>query len=228
MKLKTLFTLPLLFLVGFSHGQSNAKDPLALETYLEQISEGNVYLTYHRFKFTNTPFYNSYGIGLEAVFGKHIGVELGISAGKDNFETGLGILLLPLAIAVNNRSMEDPEDLGIYLVKSLMFLTLLEHVNYHIKINQDFQLIPYVSLLRMTYIKQRQSTDLMSAFTKPQGLYSGGAAGMKAGLSLTDKWRLNAFCEWSLLYISGHYPSGLQAGINLGIVLPQKEKQEYR
>lgn len=215
---KASITFSLLLFASLIHGQSGEKDPLAIGTYLPPMSAINLSVTYHKFQYTKTPIYNSFGFSAEGIYGKHIGFELGLSVGKDNLQTGLGILLLPFIFGANSRYQADPDDLDKYLVKSLYYLLFLEHINYHIKIGKNFQLIPHVSLLRLTFMGNHET---MGVYERSSGLYAGGAAGMKAGLILKDKWLLNAYCEWSLLYLKSH-PTGIQAGLNLGINIPQK------
>jgi len=207
-------TLTLVLLTNFTQGQSNNPDPLDPITHLAQIKQVNFSSTYERFQFTNTPVYNSFGISIEGMISKHFGFEVGISGGKDNFQTGIGVLALPFMIKARNSSKEDPTDFEKWIKPALLAILLLEHINYHIDITQDFQLIPYVSLIRLRYMYNPEMDPLYNK----NYVFLSGAVGIKAGLTFKDKWLLNAYCERSQLYFEGN-PSGIQAGLNLGILL---------
>lgn len=199
--------------INSAKAQSQDDDPLSAFSYLPPLSEVNIMGSYQRLHYKRTTPYDSYGISLEGVFGKHLGLEAGFSAGKGNFQAGIGLIMWPLLYVAQKTYKPDPDDLGWYLVKSLYILSFLERVNYHIKLNPNLRLIPYVSLLRATYLDNDEINEIYG--NKTYTFNFGGAAGMKTGLKIKDKWLLNAFCEWDMLYSKGN-PSGFQAGFNLG------------
>jgi len=199
--------------INIAKAQSQGDDPLFVFSYLPPLTEVNIMGSYQRLQYTGTTTYNSYGVSIEGVFGKHLGLEAGFSGGKGNFQTGIGLIISPFIYLVQKIKKPDPDDLGWYLVKSLQLLLFLERVNYHIKLNPNLRLVPYVSLLRATHLKDYDKNEIYG--NRTQTFFIGGAAGMKTGLKIKDKWLLNAFCEWDMIYTKEH-PSGIQAGINLG------------
>jgi Outer membrane protein beta-barrel domain len=189
-------------------------------TLLAQINKHDWWVggSYDHISFSEFPEFNTVGIKGEYMLGKVVGVEFGFTAGKDNIHLGAGTILGPIFLLMNSKNNnEDSEGGGLAELAFMVIAiaSMAEHTNYHIRITDGLQLVPFLSLLRYRYMYDRTdpyypTTDFLS-----------WSVGTKLSLITKKNWIINASFERSQLYYTGT-PSGMQAGINVGYIFKHK------
>lgn len=204
--MKTAFStikvlLVIFFLVSshFSSAQTNSKDFL-------------IGTTYDFSYYSNLPNYSGFGLTLEKIVGNNFGLEATFSAGKNNLQMGAASVAAPLVLAYIALTPKDSQNLfKDFLAKVIIIACLAEHINYHIDISKNMQLIPYVSWLRIRnlhYIKNNIPTK--SSFTS-------GAVGLKLSMINKKKFFVNVYSEIGKLYIPPK-STVIQTGLNFGYI----------
>lgn len=171
-------------------------------------------LTYDYVDFKGFAPKNAIGLTGEYMLGDHLGIEFSMAGGKDYFHFGTGALFAPLALLLSNANTDDSG--GGLLLLLLGIASLFEHTNYHIPLSPQFELVPYVSVLRFRYIYegiQPYNEDVFASWS----------IGTKLSLITKKNWFINATVEGSQLYYSGR-PKGIQAGIHIGHIFKSKNE----
>jgi hypothetical protein len=157
------------------------------------------------------PAYTTFGIRGELLIGNSFGSEFGFSGSRDNFHVGLGILS-PLALLLAGSGNDDEERSGS-LAELVLFaacaVSFIEHTNYHIRITDGFEIVPFLSLARFRYMYDRTdpfyNTDQFMSWS----------VGTKVTFLTKENFLLNLSGERTQLYHTGR-PAGFQAGIHIG------------
>ncbi len=204
MKIKTVF-MKFIFIIifaiisNYSFAQTNSKDFL-------------IGTTYDFSYYSNLPNYSGFGLTLEKIVGKNFGLEATFSAGKNNVQMGAASVAAPLVLAYIALTPKDSQNLfKDFLAKVIIIACLAEHINYHIDISRNMQLIPYVSWFRIRnlhYIKNNIPTK--SSFTS-------GAIGLKFSMMNKKKFFVNVYSEIGKLYIAPK-STIIQTGLNFGYI----------
>ena len=186
-----------------STAQFNSKSLLVGTTY-----------NYHNFK--ELPAGQSVGLSIEKLIGRNFGLEATFSAGKNNYQMGAASVAAPLVLLYYAMTPKDSLNLfKDFLAKVVILACLAEHINYHINLNGDLQLIPYISWLRLRSMKYKIG-NMPQATTFPSG-----AIGMKFGKIYNQRWFVNIYGEIGKLYKTPN-TTGFQAGLNVGYIFNAK------
>ncbi|MBX2962373.1 MAG: hypothetical protein KF687_07670 [Cyclobacteriaceae bacterium] len=192
---------------------------LAVCTAHAQRKFGDFHLmgTVEQINISNLPQYTVVGMRGEIMLGKVVGTEFGFAAGKDNFHMGLGILS-PLALLI--ASLDDGEggSIGGLLLWLACAASFVEHTNYHIRITDNFEVAPFLSLARFRYMYDRTdpfySTDQFVSWS----------IGTKLSVLTKNNWVVNVSGERTQLYHTGR-PAGWQAGLHVGYTFKAKNEE---
>lgn len=157
-----------------------------------------------------SPYY-TYGLTGEYMFGKHVGIEFSAAGGKDYFQLGTGAILFPLAILLSSADDGDGDSFLLFLAG---LASLFEHTNYHIPLNKNIELVPFVSLLKIRYMYEPESAY-------DEYIFASWSLGTKLGFRFNNNLFINATVEGSQLYYSGR-PRGIQTGIHIGYIFKNK------
>ena len=157
----------------------------------------------------------AFGISGEYMLGKHVGIEASIAAGKDYLHFGPALFMVPLTLLLSKTKEDENKDkeLLIFLATGLSFF---EQTNYHIHLSSNFELIPFLSILRFRYIYDEYHQHNDDSFVS-------WSIGTKLSLLTKNNWYINASIERSQLYYSG-VPSGIQTGIHAGYIFKSKDE----
>jgi len=152
-------------------------------------------------------FSPKYAVGVtgEFMLGKRLGVESSIAAGKDYFHVGTGIIFVPLGLLLSKADSENG-----FLVLLLTAAALFEHTNYHIPISSNFEVIPFVSLLRIRYLYDE-------GHPYNQDIFPSWSVGAKLSFVTKNNWYVNATVEGGQFYYPD-LPKGIQSGLNIGYI----------
>jgi hypothetical protein len=185
-----------------------------------QINLKDFYLvgTVDRVSINRLPDYAAVGIRGELMLGKFFGSEFGLSGSQHNLHVGLGILSpLALLMASSNSNSEGGSLAGVVLFIACA-ASFIEHTNYHIRLTDNFEIIPFISLARFRYMYDR----IEPAYKTDQ--FVSWSVGTKLSLLAKKNMVVNLSAERTQLYHIGR-PAGIQAGIQMGYVF--KSKVEY-
>jgi len=163
----------------------------------------------------NLPNYINVGLRGELMLSKSIGSEISFSGGRDNLHVGLGILSpLALILANTNGNSEGGSIAGLvlFLVCAASFV---ENTNYHIRITDNFEIVPFISLARFRYMYDR-----IEPFYQTDQFVS-WSLGTKFSLLTKNNMVINLSAERTQLYHIGR-PAGIQAGIHMGYLFRSK------
>jgi len=176
--------------------------------------------SYDNIGFKDLPHYNAVGIKGEYMLTNTIGVEFGLTGSRDNIHVGAGTLLGPLFFALTSSSNDNSVSQGVggLVLIAITAASMLEHTNYHIRINDNIHISPYLSLLRFRYMYDREN-PFVKYNTDQFGSWS---VGTKLSFITKDKWIINGYIERSQLYYIGT-PASLQAGLNIGRIIKSKK-----
>jgi hypothetical protein len=196
--MRILCVILMLLPVVQGHAQFTMKDFHLMGT-VEHIAIGKL------------PAYTTFGFRGELLFGNSFGSEFGFSGSRDNIHVGVGILS-PLALLLVTSNNDDEERSGS-LAGFALFLacavTFIEHTNYHIRITDSFEIVPFLSLARFRYMYDRTdpfyNTDQFVSWS----------VGTKLSLLSRENFVLNLSAERTQLYHTGR-PAGFQTGIHMG------------
>jgi hypothetical protein len=165
------------------------------------------------------PAYNSIGIRGELMLGKSFGTEFGFSGSRDNFHVGLGILSPLALVLVNSDSNSEGGSLAGVVLFLACAVSFVEHTNYHIRITDTFEIVPFLSLARFRVMYDRTepyyNTDQFLSWS----------VGTKLSLLSKNNMVFNLSAERTQLYHIGR-PHGLQAAIQIGYLFKSKSHYE--
>ncbi len=196
--------------------------PITLAQAQFKLGDFHLLGTIDRVSLGQLPGYTAIGVRGELMFGKVFGTEFGFSGSRDNFHMGLGILS-PLALLLASIDNNDNDGGGSGMGGLVLFLacaaSFIEHTNYHIRITDSFEVVPFVSLGRFRYMYDR--TD--PAYNTDQFL--SWSVGTKLSLLSKENLVVNFSAERTQLYYTGR-PAGWQAGLHIGYVFKSKSDEE--
>jgi len=196
--------------------------PIALANAQFKLGDFHLVGTIDRVSIGQLPGYTSVGVRGELMLGKVFGTEFGFSGSKDNFNMGLGILS-PLALLIASIDNNDNDGGGSGMGGLVLFLaaaaSFVEHTNYHIRITDSFEVVPFISLGRFRYMYDR--TD--PVYNTDQFL--SWSVGTKLSLINKNNMVVNFSAERTQLYYTGR-PAGWQVGLHIGHIFKSKADEE--
>lgn len=146
------------------------------------------------------------GIAGELRLNKLIGARYSFAATQDYYHLGSGLLFYPLFL------LGDKTDSPYTVV--FLLLTLFEHTNFHIKLTEGIEWVPYLSLLRIRYLWDENSLYNDSVFAS-------GSIGSSLNFKIGKNWSTALSWDGTQLYRPGR-PKGWEAGIALIYEFRQK------
>lgn len=188
---------------------------LSIETHA-QVKEGDLligagytYVTVDGFEIIHAATIKS-----ELMISKRFGAEMTIAGAKDYAQYGIQNLLLPLGIVWSKSGKNKG---GGFLLLIGGVLALLEQTNYHIPLSSSMEVVPYLSVLGLRYIYDRENQNTSH-------IYSSWSLGTKLTLTTQKNWFIQGYAETGSLYYS-KTPDTFQAGITLGYIFKNKSEE---
>jgi len=149
------------------------------------------------------------GITFQFFLGKRLSIDADLVIGNDYVHFGPGVIAIPLWIlAFSQSEFVDNNDLGLdgYLITLAAAVLSFEHMSYHIPVNKDLDISPYVSLLRF-------KSNMHSS-----GENTGDNVSFATGVHF-DKYLgrffISPYAEYTIGYT--HHVSGFNTGVGLGM-----------
>lgn len=171
----------------------------------------------------NTPYNSSLsgGLKMRMFLGERFSFDSGFLIGKEHSQWGLGTIGLPLWMLGMGIIYDEDDAISTEFQKTIIFgivmLLSAEHMAYHIPVQENMELSPYVSFLR---IKQFSNVE---THEHPDE-YDGGAC-FSVGLELNHymkKFVVSPYLDYNIAY-SGDF-RGFNVGINMGYYFPSKRR----
>jgi hypothetical protein len=89
------------------------------------------------------------GIKFQIFLGKRLSIDADIVFSNDYVHFGPGIIGVPLGLfAWNSEEDTEFEDFNSFLLAIAAIALSFEHISYHIPVRSDFDIAPFISLLR--------------------------------------------------------------------------------
>jgi hypothetical protein len=153
------------------------------------------------------------GVKFQVFLGKRISLDTDFVFGKDYIHGGPGVIAIPFWLLIFNQSgleVEGDDFFAGFLIMVVAGVLSFEHVSYHIPLKNDWELSPYVSLLRF---KQ---------FTPPENMnFEGGQFSFATGIQMDKyigRFFISPYAEYNIGYRDRI--SGFNAGVGFGISFP--------
>jgi hypothetical protein len=171
----------------------------------------------------NNPFNPtlSGGLKMRMFLGERISFDSGFMIGQDHSQWGFGTLGLPVWMLGMGFFSDENDDIGSSFGKVLflgiVMLLSSEHIAYHIPIQGNLEISPYVSFLRMKQFSNVESQE------HPDGYVV--ATCFALGLELNtyfNKFIASPYVDYNIAY-SGDF-RGFNFGMNVGYYLPTKRR----
>jgi hypothetical protein len=153
------------------------------------------------------------GVKLQIFISKRFSVDGDLVVGKDYLHTGPGIIAIPfwlLTLSGTPMESEEGDRLAGFLLVVTATLLSVEHFSYHIPVNEDTEIAPYVSLLRFRFISDPELENAVSQAKNQLAFASGVQLDKYFG-----RFYFAPYAEYCIGY-SDHI-SGFNVGVGLGI-----------
>jgi hypothetical protein len=147
------------------------------------------------------------GIKFQLFFGKRLSIDADLVIGKDYFHLGPGIIGVPIGLWGLSLDNEDAP-IRDFLFSVAAIALSFEHLSYHIPVNTDLDISPYVSLLR--YKSSYEHNNL----SDPD--FIGEQLSFASGVQINKyygKFVFSPYCEYNVGY------KDLDSRFNMGIYL---------
>lgn len=152
------------------------------------------------------------GMKLQIFLGKRLSVDGDLVIGRDYLHTGPGLIAIPFWLLTLSGTPVESGDgdgfSGFLLVVAATVLSV-EHISYHIPIQKDIEIAPYVSLLRFRFINTHEITNDLNS--------SKGPVAFATGLQLNKyygRFFISPYAEYNVGYTD--HISGFNVGIGAG------------
>ena len=148
-------------------------------------------------------------ISFQFFLGKRLSVDTDLALGKDYIHFGPGVIAIPFWLLFFSESeFQENNNMSLneYLIMMAAAVLSFEHMSYHIPVNKDLDISPYVSLLRFranTQTADNNTTDNVSFAT---GVHFDKYFG---------RFFISPYAEYTVGYT--HHVSGFNTGVGLGI-----------
>jgi hypothetical protein len=147
------------------------------------------------------------GIKFQLFLGKRLSIDADLVIGKDYFHLGPGIIGVPIGLWGLSLDNEDAP-IRDFLFSVAAIALSFEHLSYHIPVNTDLDISPYVSLLR--YKSSYEHNNL----SDPD--FIGEQLSFASGVQINKyygKFVFSPYCEYNVGY------KDLDSRFNMGIYL---------
>ena len=161
------------------------------------------------------------GVKLGVFLGKRFSVDADLVLGRDYVHAGPGLFGLPLyliASASNSDeffSWDDESSLTNFLISVAFIALSFEHMSYHIPLQKDVEISPYISLLRYKYAYVRSNYSDVNFVSEQFSFASGLQVNKYFG-----RFVLSPYAEYNIGYKD--HISGFNIGVYCGIYFPGK------
>jgi len=175
-----------------------------------QLEQGafTIGLKYGRLHFEDNPDINTYGVDMQYFLTDYISLN-------SNFNFGKGFFHMPILTYIfADVIMSDFSDVDEYDWYSLIFFT--EGVSFHLNINDNFTISPYINPLGLEYIYFPQGSDAYK-FESTNNMSIAFTSGIRFNAVLDDYIMLSPYVEYKKLWFSdvSGYAIGMTAGFCL-------------
>ena len=153
------------------------------------------------------------GLKFQVFLGKRLSLDADLIVGKDYIQGGPGIIAIPFWLLFFSQSGFESDNFGSFtefLIMVAAGVLSFEHLSYHIPLKNDWEISPFVSLLRF---KQ---------FTPPENVNSYGQLSFATGIQMDKyfgRFFISPYAEYNIGYSDG--VSGFNAGVGFGISFPR-------
>jgi hypothetical protein len=188
------------------------------DTIISNHNSGQSILSFSPTVLLNTPngVQLAGGIKYQLFVGERLSMDADIVFSKDYFHFGPGLIGLPLLLLSGSES-DDFESFGSFLFWLGAIALSFEHLSYHIPVNTDFDISPYVSVLR--YKSSYEHNDISNPdFIGEQLSFAFGAQICK----YFGRFVFSPYGEWNVGYKD--FNSRFNLGIYLGVYF-KRERQ---
>jgi hypothetical protein len=216
--MKTLVTFLILSaLCPVVISQNNTQAPLQVSDRISH-SLGDLSFSGAPVVLFNTPNGTQFagGFKMRIFMGRRFSFDADIVFSRDYLHTGAGIIGIPLWMLTLGSSVSDEEStFSEFLLKIAAMALSAEHFAYHAPVAKDFELSPYISVLRYKYAN-RYANYSDTTFISDQLNFA-------AGIELNKYYKhflLSPYIEFNIGY-KDHIP-GVNVGIYCGVFIPNK------
>ena len=149
------------------------------------------------------------GVKFQLFLGKRLSIDADLVISKDYLHLGPGLIGLPIGLF--GLSFDDEEGpVQSFLLSVAAIALSFEHISYHIPVNTDLDISPYVSLLRYkSSYEHNNNSD--PDFIRDQLSFASGVQINK----YYGKFVFSPYCEYNVGY--RYFDSRFNVGIYLGI-----------
>jgi hypothetical protein len=149
------------------------------------------------------------GIKFQFFLGKRLSIDADIVFSKDYFHLGPGAIGVPMGLLGSNSDNEDAT-LSSFLFSLAAIALSFEHISYHIPVNTNLDISPYVSLLRYKSSYEHNNLSDMDFIGEQLSFASGVQINKYYG-----RFVCSPYCEYNIGYKD--FESRFNIGIYLGI-----------
>ena len=159
------------------------------------------------------------GIKMQLFLGKRFSIDGDLVFGRDYVHLGPGLIGLPLGLLAwsseNGALFGDDGSLTEFLFSLAAIALSFEHISYHIPVENNLDIAPYVSLLRYKYAYEYGN------YSDPD--FIGEQLSFATGVQINNyfgRFVLSPYAEYNIGYKD--HISGYNIGIYCGIYFPTK------
>ena len=117
---------------------------------------------------------------------KYVSLNANFAAGKGFMQGGLGLIGIPLMAVFSGPGIYS-ESIEEFLLKFALIVLSFENINFHIPVTRNFEISPYISLLRIKYIE--------GGYGKGQDSGANFVSGSCLNIFVTDRFFISPFAE---------------------------------
>ncbi len=158
----------------------------------------------------NSPFLSTFagGLKLRMFLGKRVSFDSDMLFGYGHSQFGLGMLGIPVWIF--GTDIFDDGSFESFMLAILLALTSAEHVAYHIQVNHKIDISPYVSLLRLKFLDDKNTSQNSETQSYTASSFS---PGLEVNMYF-QKLVISPYIDYNIDY-SGNF-RGCNTGISIG------------
>jgi hypothetical protein len=153
------------------------------------------------------------GLKFQIFLSERISIDADLAVGKNYFHGGPGIIALPFWLISSTESgfvIEDTDGITMMLVVLAASMLSFEHISYHLPLKNNWELSPYISLLRYRqYTPIDQTSNDTDQLTFATGIQMDKYYG---------RLFISPYFEFNVGYSDGR--PGINTGIGIGISFP--------
>lgn len=149
------------------------------------------------------------GITFQVFINKSLSIDTDLAIGKDYIHGGPGVIAIPFwLLYLSESKFVDNNDLGLngYLIMAAAAILSFEHITYHIPVDRDLDISPYISLLRFKSNTQSSEENVGDNVSFATGVHFDKYLG---------RFFISPYVEYNVGYT--HHVSGFNTGVGLGM-----------